>query len=74
VRLAIQSQRRKSVTGNEGMIGETGKALTAIGPSEEGQVQTHGEIWQATAAEPIAPGARIRVTRVDGLRLTVQKE
>ena len=74
VRLVVQSQRRTAVTGNEGMIGETGKALTAIGPSADGQVRTHGEIWQAMAAEPIDAGARVRVTRVDGLTLTVQKE
>jgi membrane-bound serine protease (ClpP class) len=74
VRLVLQSQRRPATTGTEGMLGETGKALTAIGPSEGGQVQTHGEIWRAVSAEPIAPDARVRVTRVDGLTLTVQKE
>lgn len=74
VRLVIQAQRSQATTGNEGMIGEIGKALTAIGPSAEGQVQTHGEIWQARAAEAIAAGERIRVTRVDGLTLTVRKE
>jgi membrane-bound ClpP family serine protease len=33
---------------------------------------THGEIWTAIASEPIAEGARIRVTGVDGLTLTVK--
>ena len=74
VRLVVAAQRQKPTTGDEGMIGEVGKALTAIGPSAEGQVQTHGEIWRATAAEPIEPGALVRVARVDGLTLTVQKE
>ncbi len=74
VRLAIQSQRRRSVTGEEGMVGEVGKALTAIGPSEEGQVLTHGEIWRATAPDPIEPGARVAVVGVRGLTLTVRKE
>jgi membrane-bound serine protease (ClpP class) len=74
VRLAVASQRRPATTGEEGMIGEAGKALTAIGPSAEGQVSAHGEIWRATAAEPIAEGTRVRVTRVDGLTLTVRKE
>ena len=35
---------------------------------------THGEIWQATAAEPIPEGARVRVTGVDGLTLVVRKD
>jgi membrane-bound serine protease (ClpP class) len=74
VRLVIQSQRRRSIAGSEGMVGEVGKALTTIGPSEEGQVSTHGEIWRATAAEPIPVGTRVVVVRVEGLTLTVQKE
>ena len=53
------------------MIGESGQALTAIEPGQEGRVRTHGEIWTAIASEPIAQGARVRVTRVDGLTVTV---
>jgi membrane protein implicated in regulation of membrane protease activity len=36
-------------------------------------VATHGEIWTAKAPEPIAEGDSVRVTRVDGLTLTVRK-
>ncbi len=74
VQLVIRSQRHRVTTGDEGMIGETGKVLRAIGPAEEGEVATHGEIWRARAAEPIDVGARVRVLRVDGLTLTVEKE
>jgi membrane-bound serine protease (ClpP class) len=74
VRLGMAAQRRPAVTGAAGMIGEAGQALTAIGPDHPGRVATHGEIWQATAAEPIAEGARVRVTDVRGLLLTVRKE
>ena len=43
------------------MIG-AGRALTAIEPGEGGRVATHGEIWTAIAAEPIAEGHPVCVT------------
>jgi len=73
VRLAIASQRLRPVTGVAAMIGESGQALTAIEPGRQGHVMTHGEIWTAIASEPIAEGARVRVTAVDGLTVTVSK-
>ncbi|HJZ78150.1 MAG TPA: nodulation protein NfeD [Vicinamibacterales bacterium] len=72
LRLAVASQRLRPVTGVAAMIGESGKALTAIEPGLRGRVMTHGEIWTAVASEPIAEGARVRVTAVDGLTLTVR--
>ena len=74
VRLGVASQQRPAVTGVAGMIGEVGRALTDIGPLAPGRVATHGEIWDATSEEPIAEGARVRVTRVDGLQLAVRKD
>jgi membrane-bound serine protease (ClpP class) len=74
VRLGLASQQRPAVTGVAGMIGEVGRALTDIGPVSPGRVATHGEIWEATSEEPIAEGARVRVTRVDGLQLAVRKD
>jgi membrane-bound serine protease (ClpP class) len=72
-RLAVTSQRRAPVTGAAAMIGEPGRALTSIEPGRVGRVATHGEIWTATAAEPIGEGDSIAVVRVDGLTLTVRK-
>jgi membrane-bound serine protease (ClpP class) len=73
-RLAYAAQRRVAVTGNDGMAGEVGQALTAIEPGQGGQVATHGEIWQASASEAIPKGSRVRVIRVDGLRLIVKSD
>ena len=73
-RLAVASQRIRPVTGAAGMIGEVGKALTAIEPGKIGRVATHGETWKAIAEDPIAEGDRVLVTRVDGLTLTVRKQ
>ncbi len=74
VRLTIASQRRRSVTGTAGMIGEVGRAMTVIEPGGAGRVVTHGEIWRAVASEPIAEGDTVRVTGVDGLTVTVRRD
>ncbi len=74
VRLALAAQKIAPVTGAEGLLGDLGEALTPIGPGAPGRVRTHGEIWNATAGEPIASGARVVVTNVNGLTLTVRKE
>lgn len=74
VRLAVQAQRRRSVTGSSGMIDEPGVALTPIAAGGRGRVLTHGEIWNATAREPVAEGDAVRVVEVDGLLLTVRKD
>jgi len=74
VGLGVRAQRAPAVTGPAGMIGETGRALTSIDPGGVGRVQTHGEIWTATASEPVAAGQTVHVTAVKGLLLTVVPE
>ena len=68
--LAVRARRNKIVTGREGMIGETGAAVTELAP--EGKVFVHGEYWDAVAARPVPAGTRITVTAIDRLRLTVE--
>jgi membrane-bound serine protease (ClpP class) len=74
VRLGLAAQRQPAVTGASGMVGGSGQVLTAIQPDRPGRVMTHGEVWQATSGQALPAGTRVRVTRVDGLLLTVQKE
>jgi membrane-bound serine protease (ClpP class) len=73
VRLGVASQRRRSITGTSGMIGEPGRVIEAIAPGRPGRVETHGEIWRARANESIAEGAPVRVTAVEGLTVTVER-
>lgn len=73
-RLAVAAQRQPPVMGQVAMIGEPGRALTAIAPDRAGQVATRGEIWNATSGEPIPAGTRVRVTGVDRLTLVVRKD
>jgi membrane-bound serine protease (ClpP class) len=72
VRLVIQAQRRRATTGAEGLIGQQGRAETALTP--EGWVKVQGELWRASADEPIGAGERISVVSMNGLALRVRKE
>jgi membrane-bound serine protease (ClpP class) len=74
VRLAVRAQQQRAVTGNAGMLDQTARALTAFEPGGQGRVQTRGEIWSATADEPIQAGEVVRVTGVSGLVLVVRPE
>jgi membrane-bound serine protease (ClpP class) len=74
VRLGLAAQRTPPVSGSEGLLNETGEALTPLVPGTPGSVRVHGEIWRATANEPIASRDRVKVTHIDGLTLTVRKE
>src|SRR3982751_6338485 len=53
VNLGVRAQRQPAVTGESGMLHAPGQALTSIPPGGTGRVATHGEVWTATAAEPI---------------------
>jgi membrane-bound serine protease (ClpP class) len=52
------------------MIGETGVATSALVP--DGMVFVRGEYWSAISPAPLPPGSRVRVTSIEGLRLTVE--
>jgi membrane-bound serine protease (ClpP class) len=68
--LAVRARRSKVETGSEGMIGETGAAITELAP--DGKIFVHGEYWDAVSQRPVAAGARVRVTAIDKLKLTVE--
>jgi membrane-bound serine protease (ClpP class) len=72
VSLVVRARQNKVETGDQGMIGQTGSAVTDLAPA--GKVFVHGEYWNAVAPGPKgAPaGAPVRVTAIDGLTLTVE--
>jgi membrane-bound serine protease (ClpP class) len=74
VQLAVKAQRTQPITGEDGMREGLGQALTAIDPGGTGRVRTRGEIWTATAEEPITAGDMVRVTGLQGLTLTVRPD
>ena len=68
--LVLRARRNKVDTGREGMIGETGAAVTDLAP--EGKIFIHGEYWDAVSPRPVAIGGRVRVTAIDKLKLKVE--
>ena len=71
VRLVVQAQRRRAVTGTAGMVGQVGVSDTSLEPA--GWVRVFGERWQAVAETPVPAGETVTVTGVDGLTLRVRK-
>lgn len=69
--LAVKAQRRGVVSGHEGLVNLVGVAQGPIGPA--GKVFVHGELWNARSSEPIRPGEKVKVVKVEGLNLTVEK-
>jgi membrane-bound serine protease (ClpP class) len=68
--LAWRARQNKVETGREGMIGQMGAAVTELKP--DGKVFVHGEYWDAVSTLPLPAGARVRVTAIDRLKLTVE--
>jgi membrane-bound serine protease (ClpP class) len=60
------------MTGESGLIGETGVVITPLTPT--GRIQVHGELWFARCRTSLTAGQRARVTAVDGLTLEVEPE
>jgi membrane-bound serine protease (ClpP class) len=68
--IALKARRNKIVTGEQGLIGETGVAQTALSP--RGKVFVHGELWDAISAANLPIGQLVVVRGVDGLVLQVE--
>lgn len=71
VQRAFRAHAQPVTTGAQGLLGDIGVASTDVNLS--GQVFVHGERWEATSARPIQQGEKVRVIRVDGLQLLVEK-
>jgi membrane-bound serine protease (ClpP class) len=71
---AIRAHMRKVETGEQGMLKERGRALTALNP--EGTVMVEGERWRARAAEgasEIEEGEEIEVVAQERFLLIVRR-
>ena len=74
VTLVVQARANKVITGANGMLGESAVAVTALAPF--GKVRVRGEYWDAIAppGTQVEPGARVRITAVQGLQLNVKPD
>jgi membrane-bound serine protease (ClpP class) len=69
VGMAAKARRRPVVSGTPTLLGTAGEVIEFNGG--EGWASVNGERWRVRAAEPLVPGQRVRVTRVDHLTLEV---
>jgi len=72
ISMVIKAQMRKKHTGKEGMIGAIGKTVTKV--HEEGKVMVRGEYWAAFSDTLLEEGTRVRVIKIDGLNVKVEKQ
>ena len=72
--IAIRAQSIPHRTGQESLVGRTGKVRGKLSP--RGVVQIGGEQWTAELAEdeePLGETTRVEVVEVRGLKLIVRK-
>lgn len=68
----IQLRRTPARTGVAGMIGEIASVVEPFAGGS-GRVHYQGEYWDADGPADLAVGDWVRITRVEGLRLTVER-
>ena len=70
--LVVRAWLANPRTGEQGLMGEVGIALTDI--YNEGKVALHGEYWNARSDSFIPRGERVRVVKVDSLSVVVTRQ
>lgn len=73
LRKAVQTRRIPTSTDSTSLIGMVGEVRRAITTNEPGVVYVDGELWKASADEPIEIGATALVTGIDGLAVCVER-
>jgi len=70
--LVLRARAGKVVTGASGLVDQAAVVHTPLNPA--GKVFVHGEFWDAVSSRPVEPGARVKITAVEGLVLKVEPE
>ena len=67
----LRAQKATPVTGIEGLMRETGEALSVLNP--EGKIFVHGEIWNSESISgTIEAGEKVRITGMKDMKLYVE--
>jgi len=70
----IQLRRTPVRTGLHAMVGETGRVAEGFGTTgSAGRVHIYGEYWDAVGPPGLAPGEAVRIARVEGRTLHVER-
>jgi len=68
----LQLRRAPARTGISGMVGESARVVEPFAGGT-GRVHFQGEYWEAEGPADLAPGDQVRIVRVDGLKLIVER-
>lgn len=71
IALVVKAQMQIQYTGSEGMAGEEGEAMTDV--HDDGRVFIKGEHWHAFSDKKIEKGKKIKVVKVEGLKLKIEE-
>jgi len=67
------SEEIRPFTAKWELIGEPGEVVTEVGKDAKGIVRISSELWSAKSESRIPPGSNVRVTKVEGLLVWVEK-
>lgn len=73
ITMAAKAQGRKKQTGIDSLLGETGVVSVVIEPGKQGKIRIMGELWNAVADVQLLPGEKVKIEKIDGLTLKVNK-
>jgi len=70
-RFAVQARSRRIVSGAEELVGMEG--IVTVVDADGAFAHIHGESWRIRSQSSLSPGEKVRVSRMDGLILDVEK-
>jgi membrane-bound serine protease (ClpP class) len=71
VTYAVRARSRPVVTGTNQLLRETAVAIEDF--ERAGLVRVRGELWQAVTRDAVKSGEALRIVRIEGLTLTVER-
>ena len=71
--VAKVAEQIQPVTAEWELTGELGEVVQEVGKDTKGIVRVRSELWSAKSEYPIATGSSVRVTKVEGLQVWVEK-
>ena len=70
--LLLRARKQPVVSGSSTLVGETADVVDSAG--DDVHVCLHGEIWRVDCPDPLQTGDRVRIKKVSGLLLDVEKK
>jgi membrane-bound serine protease (ClpP class) len=72
VRMAVRARRAPLVSGVGSLVGAQGEVVEAAGDGDATWATLRGETWQVASAARLAPGRKVKVVAMDGMRPRVE--